>query len=238
MPVQNTVLLSEAFGIAIVVFVLADRFRVPLSLTIVFTGMLAGFGFGMGKGVNLEFIGRIAAFWILAPLFSLFTMKPLLQYSTNALRRGHLWRKIRQIKQWLVVISFFTAFTLGANTLGLLYSSIPFSNLYKLAIASLAIFIGSTFLSEGELRRLGNEIISLRYLNALLSQAVSALEVEVATLLGVPLSNTQTFTASLYGIGYSYKARLMKKKPAYMIVTIWIASIILSFLLAFALTKI
>ena len=77
----------------------------------------------------------------------------------------------------------------------------------------------------------------VRYLNAIMSQLVSALEVEIATLFGVPLSNTQTFTASLYGAGYSYKARLMRKKPAYVIVTIWLASAILSFLVAFAMAR-
>ncbi len=237
MPVENNLLLSEAFAIAIAIFLLAHRFRVPLSLTIVFTGMLAGFGFGMGMNVNALFIALIAAFWIVVPLVSLFTMKPLLHYFTRKLRKGHLWKRVSQIKLWLVIISFFTSFTLGANTLGLLFASVPFSYWYKLATAALAIIIGSIFLSEGELRRLGNEIVSIRYLNALLSQAVSALEVEAATLLGVPLSNTQTFTASLYGVGYSYKARLMQRKPAYVIVSIWLASVLLSFLVAFMLAK-
>jgi len=238
MPVASPLLLVEIFSIAIAVFLLADRFRVPLSLTIVFTSMLVGVGLGLSTHVNWYFLMLIAAFWVLVPFVSLFLMHPLLDYLTKRTERGHIWKEVRIIKASLVIVSFFTSFTLGANTIGLIYASLPYgAESLKLLLAVAAIIIGSAFFSQGEIRRVGDEIVPVRYLNAIMSQLVSALEVEIATLFGVPLSNTQTFTASLYGAGYSYKARLMRKKPAYVIVTIWLASAILSFLVAFAMAR-
>ncbi|MGC8676421.1 MAG: inorganic phosphate transporter [Candidatus Micrarchaeia archaeon] len=237
MPVSSSVLLAEVFAIAIAVFIIADRFRVPLSLTIVFTSMLAGIGLGMGSSVNWYFIVLIASFWVFVPLASVLLVPLLLRWLIEHTRNGHVWSRVRAIKFSLIIVSFLTSFTLGANTIGLLYSSIPASALYKLAVSIAAIIVGSIFISKGEIKRLGDEIVSLRYVNAIIAQLVSAAEVELATLLGVPLSNTQTFTASLYGAGYGYKARLMRKKPAYVIVTIWLTSAILSFLVAFAMAR-
>ncbi|MEM3781357.1 MAG: inorganic phosphate transporter [Candidatus Micrarchaeaceae archaeon] len=237
MPISSSRLLLEIFVVAIAVFLLADRFRVPLSLTIVFTSLLAGIGFGLNTHVNLEFLFLIGAFWIAAPLASLLLMPVPLRLLTRMLNKGSIWGKVHAIKISLVVVSFLTSFTLGANTIGLLYSSIPAYAAYRLAVSILAVIVGSVFISRGELKRIGEEIVTLRYINAAISQLVSAVEVEIATLFGVPLSNTQTFTASLYGLGYGYKARLMRKKPAYVILSIWFASAVLSFVLAFLLAK-
>ncbi len=238
MPVSSNILLVGSFSIAIIVFLLADRFRVPVSLTIAFTSLLLGIGVALGKGVNAVFVLVIFAFWILMPLASIVSMPMILSAVEKRLRKGSIWQKVHVIKFSLILVSFFTSFTLGANTLGLIYASFPFPNeAVKLLVSITAIVIGSIFISQGEIKRLGDEIISLRYVNALLSQFVSAIEVEIATLFGVPLSNTQTFTASLYGIGYGYKARLMRRKPAYEILLIWFVSALLSFLLAFWMTK-
>jgi len=88
-------------------------------------------------------------------------------------------------------------------------------------------------LSGGELRRIGNEIISLRYINALNSQVVSVLLVELAVLLSIPLSNSQTFIASIYGSGLSYKNRILLRSPIKSIAITWIGGAFASFALAY-----
>ena len=237
-PVSSAPLLIIVLSIAIAVFLLSDKLRVPQSLSINFTSMLLGMSIALHNVVNWYFFALIIAFWVLVPLASIFSMPFIMHYVERVTQKGSVWKKVHVIKLLLVVVSFFTAFTLGANTLGLLYEALPsFGSAYKLAVAIAAIIVGSVFLSGGEVRRVGNDIISMRYLNSIMSQAVSAIEVEVATLFGVPLSNTQTFTASLYGIGYGYKTRLMKKKPAYTILFMWVGGALLSFALSFALVS-
>jgi len=239
LPVSSAPLLIIVLSIAIAVFLLSDKLRVPQSLSINFTSMLLGMSIALHNVVNWYFLALIIAFWVLVPLASIFSMPFIMHYVERATQKGSVWKKVHAIKLLLVVVSFFTAFTLGANTLGFLYEALPSFgiSMYKLVVAIAAIIVGGVFLSGGEVRRVGNDIISMRYLNSIMSQAVSAIEVEVATLFGVPLSNTQTFTASLYGIGYGYKTRLMKKKPAYTILFMWIGGALLSFALSFALVS-
>lgn len=238
LPNTNETNIIWLFIIAIAAFVIAHNFRVPLSLTIVFTSMLAGIGLGVTGHINLAFIALIAFFWIAIPLLSFAILPPLLKAFSKNLERGNLWRKVKELKLLLIVVAFFTSFTLGANTIGLIYASVPTRGIAKLGISLLAIVIGSVSLSQGELRRIGYDVLPLRYLNALLAQLVSAIEVEIATLFGVPLSNTQTFTASLYGAGLGYKARLIRAKPAKVILGIWLTSAIASFLIGLAIARI
>ncbi len=114
----------------------------------------------------------------------------------------------------------------------MIYASLPENPLFLLVII-LGIIFGSIFLSSGEIRRIGNDIIPLRYANAVVTQSVSVFLVEIATFFGVPLSNTQTLTSGIYGAGSSYKTKLILKKPLITIIFIWISTALISFVCAF-----
>jgi len=88
------------------------------------------------------------------------------------------------------------------------------------------------------LSTIGGEIIPIRYLNAVGSQVVSAALVEIATLFGVPMSNTQTFVSCIYGAGASYKSRLIMKHPFVITVETWFITAVIAFVLGFAVIKI
>jgi PiT family inorganic phosphate transporter len=115
-----------------------------------------------------------------------------------------------------------------------LYSILP-KDYASLFVVSIAIVFGSILFSKGELKRVGNEIISLRYINALNSQIVSVVLVELATLFGIPLSNTQTFISSVYGSGLSYKNRFLLKAPIKSIAIAWIGASLISFAISYLL---
>ncbi len=155
----------------------------------------------------------------------------------NRLFPNKTWKTVSTMRILLIFISFFTAFTLGANTIGLIYATMP-ANLYLEIIIILAIIFGSILLSSRELQRIGQDIIPIRYANALVSQSVSVLLVEFATLFGIPLSNTQTLTAGIYGAGMSYKFRLIMKKPAISIISTWILTAFVSFIVGYIATLI
>ncbi len=237
MPLRSPELLILAFSIAIVIFVIAHKKRVPQSLSVNFTSILLGISVALGFHVDWVFTISIFAFWILAPLLSVLATIPAMRMASRAASGWHIWKAIGRIKLSLFILSFFTAFTLGANTLGFLYSALPDSaSVIPVIVALAAMLIGGIYLSGAELNRIGNEIISMRYLNSIVSQSLSAFFVELATLVGVPLSNTQTFTASIYGAGLSYKGRLMSKSPAISIVLTWVLGAALSFILSFYLS--
>ena len=232
LPFKSEQSIIIAFTVAIFVFLIAHKMRVPQSLSVNFTSILLGISIAMHLPINWLFLSFIILFWIIAPIISVIAMRPLMHKTYSLVKKKRIWPTIKLIRLLLILFSFLAAFTLGANTLGLLYATMP-KDLYSLLATLLGIIFGSLLLSGGELRRIGNEIISLRYINALNSQIISVLLVELAVLLSIPLSNSQTFIASIYGSGLSYKNRILLRSPIKSIAITWIGGALASFALAY-----
>ena len=64
--------------------------------------------------------------------------------------------------------------------------------------AIVAIFVGTFYLSAGEIRRVGQELFLMRYPNATATLVVSTVLVEAATVLNIPLSNTQALSGGSF----------------------------------------
>ena len=138
--------------------------------------------------------------------------------------------KITRTDPTLIVLAFTTSYVLGANTLGLIVATGGF-NLVAVVVAVVAIFVGTFFLSAREIRRVSEELFLMRYPNATATLATSTLLVEVATLLNIPLSNTQALSAAVFGVGISYKSKFVSVKPFLVIVLSWVVAPLLSFVI-------
>lgn len=219
------------FAISIAIFLIAHKKRVPESLSITFTSALLGVSFAYGN-IDLGFTYLIIIFWILAAVLSFVLSYLMMHWLKRLIPEKNIWRSISVFRVTLILLAFLTSFTLGANTIGLIYASLPQSPIFLLVII-LGIVFGSVFLSSGEIRRIGNDIIPLRYANAVVTQFVSVFLVEIATFFGVPLSNTQTLTSGIYGAGSSYKTKIILKKPLITIVLTWVLTAVISFVCAY-----
>lgn len=235
LPVKTTALITIALATSIVIFLYAHIRRIPNSLSFTFAAAILGISAAAGFSVNMAFVFAMVLFWLLTPIASIFLTIVLMRSSRRMVSKRKIWPAVNKMKLILVVVSFFTAFTLGANTIGFVYSAIPDGS-YNLIVIIAALIFGSIALSGRELNRIGNEIIPFRYLNSVASQVSSAVLVEVATLFSIPMSNTQVFTMSIYGAGLSYKNRLLIKKPAIEITKAWIYMVIISFIASYAFT--
>ncbi len=234
LPVNNSTFTIIALSVSILIFLYAHFKRIPNSLSFTFASVILGISVAAGLSVNYAFLSAMLAFWIITPIASIALTIFLMRGTRKTINKKNIWGTINKIKILLIVVSFLTAFTLGANTIGFVYSAIP-PDAYNLLIVIIALIFGSFVLSGRELNKIGNEIIPFRYLNSITSQLSSAVLVEIATLFGIPMSNTQAFTTSIYGAGLSYKNRLLIKKPAIDIARGWIYMIIVSFIISFAL---
>ena len=134
-----------------------------------------------------------------------------------------VWRFALSMKLALIAVSFVTAFTLGANTLGFI-EQVSGLRGYSVLYLVIGIALGSIFLSRGVIKRVGQEMYLMRYTNAFVSLIVSSALVEGATIFGIPLSNTQTLTSSVFGTGLSYRNKLMEMRPFIITVATWVAS--------------
>ncbi len=218
-----------ALLVAIVIFAIAHLARVPMSLSMSLVGLLAGIAISNGTTSGLPYISQVALMWFVAPavaaLLSFFLLRMI-----NRRQVRDIWRRIRFYKVLLIVLSFTTAFGLGANTLGLIVATAGF-NWANMVAAVAAVFVGALFLGEGAIRRMSQEFYLMRYSNAAVTLAASTILVEVAAFLNIPLSNTQTTAAAVFGTGISYKAKFMSLKPFLTIVAGWFVAPLLSFLI-------
>ena len=221
MPADSTFILLNV-SISFVIFIFATYYRIPLSLTMAIVGVAIGISLRTGYSMDTLYTVTVLTAWILAPILSI-ALSYYMNMRMNKIKVNNVWKVTGTYKILLIIISFLTAFALGANTFGLLYSLAPHSYL-MLAIMVFFIFIGSTFLSGGVIKRVSQDVYSMRYLNAFVSLFVSSVLVEGATFFSIPLSNTQTLTSSVFGSGLSYRTKLMFPKAFLVVVLMWIAS--------------
>jgi PiT family inorganic phosphate transporter len=214
---------------ATAIFGVANLARVPLSLSMSLVGLLAGLSFSQGITTSLTYLSQVASMWFIAPAVAALVSFYMIQI-LNKRAVSDIWRRIRFYKVLLIVLSFTTAFGLGANTLGLIVATAGFS-LVTVAVAVGAIFVGTFYLAEGSIRRMSQEFYLMRYSNAVVTLATSTILVEIAAFLNIPLSNTQTTAAAVLGTGLSYKAKFMSLKPFLVIVAGWVLAPLISFLI-------
>ncbi|MDS0257229.1 inorganic phosphate transporter family protein [Thermoplasmatales archaeon AK] len=224
-------IITLALLVALFIFILANLLRVPLSLIMALVGTSIGLSLRFGTHLDSGLVVLIALTWILAPVLSIILSYLLNRWMTRW-KPPDVWSFARNLKILLLFISFFTAFTLGANTIGFI-SQVARINGVSTLLLVVAIFIGSFFLSGGIIRRVGSEMYMMRYTNAFVSLAVSSILVEGATFLGIPLSNTQTLTSSVFGSGLSYRDKAMNLRPFFLTVATWIASPVLGILFGY-----
>ncbi len=219
---NDYILTTFAFAGTIGIFIAAAIFRTPLSLTMALVGISTGLDISRGFSVDTFFLFKLAITWTLAPVI-LIAASIYVNRATTGRAMKNVWQQASILKILLLATALFTGFTLGANTLGLI-EQLQGGGILTLALMLAAIVIGSIFLSGGVLKRVGEDIFALRYHNALTSLVVSSVAVEIATIYGIPLSNTQTLSSTIFGIGLSHKYKLLYTKPFLMVVATWIIS--------------
>jgi PiT family inorganic phosphate transporter len=229
--VTTTFLTSEILLSTAAIFVAGYFLRIPLSVTSSLTGMLTGISIVQQLPIDNIYISYVIAVWTIGPIVSIVTGF----YSMKAMSKSapkNLWSRIKLYKGVIIAASFLTAYATGANTLGLIVAiGGGFDNnndIIQLSIAIVSIILGSLFLSVGQIKRVGTEIYSPRYSGALTSTLTSAALILFASGFGIPLSSTQTLSASVFGAGLSNKDRFMAMKPFLMVVAGWIIAPLVS----------
>jgi PiT family inorganic phosphate transporter len=227
LPNATPELRVAALLVAILIFVIAEIARIPMSLSMCLVGLLAGLSIGKDVPASVLFSSEVATMWFVAPLVAI-TLSFYLIRALNRTWPSNFWRRIQTYKVMIILLSFSTAYVLGANTLGLVVATGGF-NLAEVIAAVAAIFIGSIYFSSGTVRRVSQEFFLMRYTSATATLVTSTILVELATFFNIPLSNTQTAAAAVLGTGLSYRTKFVSLKPFLTIVAGWIIAPLLSF---------
>jgi inorganic phosphate transporter, PiT family len=218
---------AEALLVAIIIFVIAYRIRAPMSLSMSLVGLFAGLSVASGTFLSSLYVAEVVALWVAAPLISIVFAFYLIRI-INRSQPINIWRRLQIFKVLIIVLALSASYVLGANTIGLIVATGGF-NLQSVAIAVVAVFAGSFFLSSGEIRRVSEELFLMRYPNATVTLFSSTVLVEIATIFNIPLSNTQAVSSAVFGAGISYKSKFVSAKPFLIIVLSWVLAPLLSF---------
>ncbi len=210
---SETVLIVLTITLAL--FTVAHFARLPLSLTYTLPALFAG----VALAFNSYFFFMILA-WMAAPAAAL-VATPLIARLTARVGTNDFWAKIEVYKALLILVSFMFAFTLGANTIGLVVAVEGFGGL-SVPLAIAGVVVGTFFLSAGEIRRVTSDMFDLGYSNAMSSMLTSAVLVEASTLVGIPMANTTVQNTAVFGAGVSYKTKFFSAKPFFLVALSWI----------------
>ena len=210
---SQTLLIVLAITMAL--FLVAHFSRLPLSLTHILPALLAG----VSLAFSPYFFLMISA-WIAAPGAAL-VAAPLIARVSIRLGTNDFWDKIELYKALLILVSFTFAFTLGANTIGLIVAVVGFGGL-AVPLAIVGVVVGTFFMSAGEIRRVTSDMFDLGYSNAMSSMLTSAVLVEASTLVGIPMANTMVQNTAVFGAGISYRTKFFSAKPFFFVALSWI----------------
>jgi phosphate/sulfate permease len=222
--------------ITAIVFSIFSFLGMPVSLVNILIGSYVGASMAISAPVNYPYLNSIVLSWLALPVIaSLGTIicyklvvRSLANISPVGIGRFHLVA--------MPLIVFYTAYSLGANNIGLLHNFILHGNLEVLMLVALpaASFFGvmksaktSRFVSEGIVGHSPATVFS--------SLAVGAILVWIFTQLAIPVSLSQLLIAGLVGVNLYRKPAVYNKRGLFILLAAWIGVAVLSFLAAFAL---
>ena len=221
------------------VMAIVTLFRLPLSLSQVLVGAAWGIALATGVEVGGTYSGAVVASWILSPALG-FLVSAIIESAMLRLgRRAKDVLALNRIYANLTLIAgFYAAYTLGANTLGLvvgLFSPSIGNRLVLSLVFSAAAIVGIFFLSMGTVRSVADNLVGLNPSTALSAQFGGAMSVHLFTQLGLPVSISQVIIGGMSGAASAKRMAITNKRIIQQVIVGWtigpMAGAIVSFLL-------
>jgi len=235
--------LSVLFTTLIITSILFSVFSflgLPISLVNILVGSYVGASLAMHTFVNYAYLNIILLSWVALPVLAALatiacykiTVRLLANMSPVGVGRFHLIA--------MPIVVFYTAYSLGANNIGLLHNltlhDTQLSEILLLIFLPVASFFGvmksgrtSRFVSEGIVGHSPTTIFS--------SLLVGAVSVWVFTQAAVPVSLSQLLIGGLVGVNLYRKPRVYNRHALLVLVLSWIGVTVMGFFAAFALQE-
>jgi len=178
----------------------------PVSSTQAVVGAIIGAGMLTG-GVSFGPLAKIFVSWVLTPLGGMvaaFVPYWLLTRFPDALP-NRLVARGRVLRIGLIVVLCYSSYALGANNLanvtGVYVGAGLLTPMVAAVVGALSIALGILTFSRRVIRTVGNRIVSLDPIAALIVVFAQAVTLNVYALIGVPVSASQAVVGAVLGIG-------------------------------------
>jgi PiT family inorganic phosphate transporter len=236
------VALAACFGAGIWVLIATYR-KIPVSTSHSIVGAVAGAGLAILAPVYWQKIGEIFLSWILTPFgsgFLAFLFYPILRkLFFNLVPR----RFERVTTHWLLILSsIYLAFTWGANDVanvtGVMVGSGIFSVFWATVIGGVAIIFGVTTWGYRVIETVGFKITHMLPIMTFAAEIASAVNVQIYTQLGIPVSTSHSMVGAVIGVGFARGIRAVNKRVVRDMIVAWSLTPLMSGLVSFIIMRV
>ncbi|MFB6470312.1 MAG: inorganic phosphate transporter [Vulcanisaeta sp. AZ3] len=231
--VVSGVVAEVAMAVSIVIFLVGEGMRVPISLTgSLYASLLgASLAFGHLLGNAVFVLGYWLSLPVLVMAFSYLLYRSLSVFSRFSFRYVGVYRLLS------IVTVFLLSFSFGANNLGLLWALLGFS--YRgLLVIIVSSILGALIIGWRTLYRLSSGLFTLGPLTSFTVQLFSFMAMEVGTFYSVPMPVTVTTSFGLVGVGAAHRFRVINLSYFNELIVGFVASIIIGSLLSYLIIRI
>jgi len=220
---------------------LATLLRIPVSTSQAIVGGVAGVGFATSAQMDLSKIGTIAQVWVICPILTGILAMVLYGTSRFLLRRfgqDSIWQKVPNAL--LIISAAYVAFALGANDVGNAMG--PIANMgvqssWLGLLGGIALAVGALTFGRRITETVGNGITRLDVVSAFSAQMAAAIAVHFFSILGIPVSTSQSIVGAVIGVGIFHGVRTVRLAKLAEIVIGWVATPTAAGLFSFGLCK-
>ena len=204
-------------------------FGLPVSSTQAVVGAIVGAALLSG-GASFRPLIKIGLSWVLTPvggLIAAYLPYKLLTRFPGALP-SQLITRGAVIRAALILVTCYSAFALGANNVanvtGVFVGAGLLSPIMGALLGSLAIGSGILTFSRRVIRTVGNRLVELDAVTALVVVFAQALTLNVYAILGVPVSASQAVVGAVLGIGLVKGVQTIDKRILFRVLFGWVGT--------------
>lgn len=230
--VDSLSILSAILFSIIILLEIANRYRIPLSLTMLLAGAIMGASLTFHYQINIKYLFYLLLTWSSYPLLGLVSTGLIYKVIVYRMERSS-WRGYTIEKILLIISTFLLSYVYGANTLGMLYSLLGSFKLWTFLLILISSIIGYFLFNKQISREVGQRIYNIGVATLLATQITVIILIELATQYGIPVSLTQLWIISFLGPVFTKEIRLVNRTYIYKIIFMWILSPFLGGILAY-----
>jgi PiT family inorganic phosphate transporter len=221
---------------------IATIYRVPVSTSQAIVGGVAGVGLAVGADLNPSVILRIVEVWIVCPIL-VGILAILIYLATSRLLRlispRSIWQRIPNAL--LILSACYISFSLGANHVGTAMG--PITNLgvspaWLSLLGGVALAVGVLTFGRRVTQTVGSGITPLDTVSAFSAQLAAAFAVHFFSIIGIPVSTSQSIVGAVIGVGLVHGIRTVRMRKIGEIVVGWVATPTAAGLFSFGLYRV
>ncbi|MCD6428645.1 MAG: hypothetical protein J7L12_03410 [Desulfurococcales archaeon] len=226
------------FSIAILILSLLTLMGFVTSVTQIFMGVLIGYTIAVsGQSLLIGKIAEILMYWGLTLVLSATTSFLLMKILFGG--RTIIIKNLGVFKLVIALLVVFTAYVLGANTLGFIVSFTMLGMRQDSILSIIAVLAGiviGVVIVRGirGTHRIGMGFYGLRYSSTLTIYISALVLAEVGTQLSIPIPLSLAVFSGLLGSSMGMKLRLIKgRKVVEYLLASWIVPLIISLIASY-----